>query len=69
MHETFRMLGQEHEADLAREAAKWHRGDEVRRAKSAPLARPSMKSRLNPVQVGLLLARIGRKTPLRSFRV
>jgi hypothetical protein len=31
MDEMYRMLGREHEADLEREARKWHRGDEVRK--------------------------------------
>ena len=30
MHETYRMLGREHEADLEREALKWRRAAEVR---------------------------------------
>ena len=30
MHETYRMLGKEHEADLEREAEKWRRAAEVR---------------------------------------
>jgi hypothetical protein len=31
MHETYRMLGSEHENDLERHAANWRRGAEVRR--------------------------------------
>jgi len=29
MHETFRMLGAEHQAELERHAAKWHRAREL----------------------------------------
>jgi hypothetical protein len=38
MDETYRMLGAEHEADLASEAAKWRLATEARKAK--PKARP-----------------------------
>jgi hypothetical protein len=46
--EMYRMLGRDHNADLTREATKWQRADEVRRAERAPVARPSTRSRLNP---------------------
>jgi hypothetical protein len=35
MDEMYRMLGREHEADLEREARKWHRADEVRKQRRA----------------------------------
>jgi hypothetical protein len=38
MDQAFQMLGREHEADLEREAEKWHRADAVRRASRAPAA-------------------------------
>jgi hypothetical protein len=41
MHETMRMLGQEHQADLQRDADKWRGADEVRRQRASgdtPLA-------------------------------
>jgi len=34
MDETYRMLGAEHQADLAREAANWHRAAPVRKARA-----------------------------------
>ena len=44
----YRMLGREHNADLAREATKWQGADEGRRAERAPVTRPSTRSRLTP---------------------
>ena len=35
MHETYRMLGRAHEADLEREAAKWRLGDQAREQRDA----------------------------------
>ena len=50
MHETYRMLGREHEADLEREAEKWHRADEVRRQRHAPGAASEIAHERNRVQ-------------------
>jgi len=61
MHETYRMLGREHEADLVREAAKWQLADEARRAKRAAQVRqPSARSRFNPARAVILLSRTSR---------
>jgi hypothetical protein len=68
MDEMYRMLGREHAADLAREATKWKRADEVRRAERALVARPSTRSRLNPARIVVLLARIGRKEVSRTYQ-
>ena len=62
MDETYRMLGREHEADLAREAAKWHLADKARGVKRAPaVRRPLARKRLDPGQRAVVvLARIAR---------
>jgi hypothetical protein len=41
MHETYRMLGREHEADLERDAAKWRLAAEARAQPTAPEAAPA----------------------------
>lgn len=48
MHETYRMLGKEHEADLEREAQKWRRAAEVRGQKRAPATIPRVHLRWKP---------------------
>jgi hypothetical protein len=60
MHETYRMLGREHEADLEREALKAHRAERFRRAEraAAPVARRPRRRRL-VVALGARFARIG----------
>jgi hypothetical protein len=45
MDEMYRMLGREHEADLEREARKWHRAAEVRNQRRAPAPAPGFRRR------------------------
>jgi hypothetical protein len=53
MDETYRMLGREHQADLDREARRWHRADEVRGGRHAPSAVADIVQRLKRVHVVL----------------
>jgi hypothetical protein len=50
MHETYRMLGQGHEADLEREAARCRRATEVRGRRRADVARSLTGTREKPVR-------------------
>jgi hypothetical protein len=65
MDEAFRILGREHEADLEREALKWQRADEVRRALRTPglatgFLRERKKVPLVPARVAGFVARLAR---------
>ncbi len=52
MHdETLRMLGKEHEADLEREARKWHRAAEVRRSRRGTEAARDTRHERDPARV------------------
>ena len=48
MHETYRMLGKEHEADLEREAEKWRRAAEVRGQRRRGVPVPRRQARWKP---------------------
>ena len=54
MHETYRMLGREYEADFERQARKWQRADDARRTRGLGSGQ-RCSSRLRPE---LLLARV-----------
>jgi hypothetical protein len=61
MDEMYRMLGREHEKDLAREALKWQRADRVRRgAAPAEVVRGSKPGHFRRARVVALLARAAR---------
>jgi hypothetical protein len=48
MDETYRMLGAEHEADLASDAAKWRLATEARKAKPAARQREKRGTTFGP---------------------
>jgi hypothetical protein len=52
MDEMYRMLGKEHQADLEREAQKWHRAAEVRGQRRAPAGLPRVQTRWKPGRFG-----------------
>jgi hypothetical protein len=65
MHETYRMLGQEHEADLEREAEKWRRAAEIGRPGHASAAAPNTNRRrtsrrFQSARILAFLARVAR---------
>jgi hypothetical protein len=48
MHETYRMLGKGHEADLEREAEKWRRAAEFRGQRRPGVPVPRIQARWKP---------------------
>jgi hypothetical protein len=65
MHETYRMLGREHEADLEREAAKQRLSDAARGRQGAPRPEPNANQRRKAGTLELLRALTA---PLRARR-
>lgn len=58
MHETYRMLGNEHEADLAREAENWRRAAAFRgqRRSGVPVPRFQARRKLGGFSAARLIA-------------